>query len=283
MTILYRFWERLVPILNTVRIDSLKRTAENDEFLKKRKARQRRIRKRRMLIGFTLFIILLVIVGAILSLTVLFPIKTINVKGSEKYTAQEIASLCGINTGDNLFMSSVKISTLREKLPYIESIKIKRKLPDSITLTVSDAKPYACYFTDGMYYTVSMTGYVLEVTEQKPDSLFEIRAKDVKCVLGKAVDFGSDKTKELISEIVQLAEENGLSLNYIDVTDELEITVKSENRFIINLGTSNYLQNKFAHLSGMIKNIEEIKTGKINLSMWTEENTEGTFVEGSIE
>ena len=261
----------------------MKRTAENDEFLKKRKARQRRIRKRRIMIGFTLFTVLIATVFAVLSLTVLFPIKEITAKGSGKYTSEQIVALSGINIGDNLFMSSVKTEALREKLPYIESVKIKRTLEGNITLTVKDAEPYACYYSDGAYYTVSRAGYVLESGSEKPDTLFEIRAGGVKCVLGKAVDFSSEKTMDLISEIGGLAEEYGLKLNYIDVTNELTITVKAENRFVVNLGTSNSLQNKFAHLSGMIKNIEETKTGKINLSMWTAENTEGTFVEGGIE
>lgn len=261
----------------------MKRTAENDEFLKKRKARQRRIRKRRMLIGFTLFIVLLAAVGAVLSLTVLFPIQQITAKGSEKYTSEQIAAFSGINIGDNLFISSVKTDALREKLPYIESVKIKRTLPDSITITVKDAEPYACYYSDGAYYTVSRAGYVLENGEEKPDFLFEIRAGGVKCALGRAVVFSEEKTEELISQIGGFAEEYGIKLNCIDVTDELTITVKAENRFTVNLGTSNFLQNKFTHLSGMIKNIEETRTGKINLSMWTPENTEGTFVESTIE
>lgn len=273
----------MAPILNTVRIDSLKRTVENDEFLKKRKARQRRIRKRRMIIGFSLFLVLLAVVGIILSLTVLFPIKNITAKGSERYTAEQIISSSGITLGDNLFVSSFKTNGLREKLPYIESVKIKRTLPDSITITVKDALPYACYYGDGAYCTVSRSGYVLEIAEEKPESLLEVRAVGVKCTLGKAVSFSSEKSEELITEIGKLADEYGVSLNCIDVTDELNITLKTENRFIVNLGTSNFLQNKFAHLSGMIKNIEETKTGKINLSMWTESNTEGTFVAGSIE
>lgn len=261
----------------------MKRTAENDEFLKKRKARQRRIRKRRMIIGLSLFIVLLVAVGAVLSLTVLFPIKQITAKGSEKYTSEQIVASSGIDIGDNLFISSVKTDALREKLPYIESVKIKRTLPDSIAITVKDAEPYACYYSDGAYYTVSRSGYVLENGEEKPDSLFEIRAGGVKCALGKAVVFSEEGTEDLILEIGRLAEEYGLSLNCIDVTDEIALTVKAENRFVVNLGTSNYLDKKFAHLSGMIKNIGETKTGKINLSMWTSDNTEGTFVEGNIE
>ena len=261
----------------------MKRTAENDEFLKKRKARQRRIRKRRMIIGFSMFIVLLVTVFAVLSLTVLFPIKQITAKGSEKYTSEQIVALSGINIGDNLFMSKVKTESIREKLPYIESVKIKRTLPDSIAITVKDAAPYACYYSDGAYHTVSRSGYVLESGSEKPDSLFEIRADGVKCVLGKAVVFSEEGTEDLILEIGRLAEEYGLSLNCIDVTDEIALTVKAENRFVVNLGTSNYLDKKFAHLSGMIKNIGETKTGKINVSMWTSDNTEGTFVEGSIE
>ena len=236
-----------------------------------------------MLIGFTFFLVLLVIVGVILSLTVLFPIKSITAKGSEKYTSEQIVAMSGINIDDNLFVSSVNTDALREKLPYIESVKIKRTLPDGITITVKDAVPYACYYSGGKYYTVSKSGYVLEIGGEKPDSLFEIRAEGVKCVLGKAVAFSSQKTEDLISEIGGLAEEYGISVNYIDVTDELTVTLKAENRFIVNFGTSNFLQNKFAHLAGMIKNIEETKTGKINLSMWTAENTEGTFVAGDIE
>ena len=236
-----------------------------------------------MLIGFMLFIVLLILVGVILSLTVLFPINNITAKGSSKYTAEQIISSSGIKTGDNLFISSVKTDDLREKLPYVESVKVNRTLPDCITITVKDAVPYACYYSDGMYYTVSKLGYVLEALEEKPDSLFEIRASGIKCSLGKAVTFTSKKTEDLIYEIGGYAEDYGLSLGYVDVTDELAITAKAENRFIVNFGTSNFLSNKFAHLSSMIKNIEETKTGKINLSMWTTENTEGTFVAGDIE
>ena len=72
-----------------------------------------------MIIGLSLFIVLLVAVGAVLSLTVLFPIKQITAKGSEKYTSEQIVALSGINIGDNLFMSKVKTETIREKLPYI--------------------------------------------------------------------------------------------------------------------------------------------------------------------
>ena len=261
----------------------MKRTAQNDEFLKKRKARQRRIRRRRILIGLTLLIVLLIAAGAVLSLTVFFPIETLTAAGSEKYTAEQITELSGIDKGDNLFTASVKLDAIREKLPYIESVKLKRSLPDTLTITVTDAEDYACYYTDNKYFKVSKAGYVLDSLDEMPQELPIITATGVKCVLGKKVAFSNEKTEKLIGKIGTLAAEQGLTLNSIDVSDELSITVKAENRFAVNLGTSNYLESKFAHLAGMIKNIDPAKTGKINLSMWTADNTEGTFVEGSIE
>ena len=61
------------------------------------------------------------------------------------------------------------------------------------------------------------------------------------------------------------------------ITDELDIKIKTEGRFIVEFGTSNSLENKFAHLAGMIKNIDQSKTGTVNLSMWSASNTEGAL------
>ena len=238
----------------------MKKDLTKDEFLRKRAERQRRIRKRRLKILFCLIIIFLLALSVILCLTVFFPIEKIIVKGSKTYKAEQIIKASDIEIGDNLFVTSKgdALKKLKAELPYVEDIEFERELSGKLTITVKDAVPYACYYSDGMYYTVSKLGYVLEALEEKPDSLFEIRASGIKCSLGKAVTFTSEKTEDLIYEIGGYAEDYGLSLDYIDVTDELAITAKAENRFIVNFGTSNFLSNKFAHLSSMIKNILQI-------------------------
>ena len=261
----------------------MKRTQANDEFLRTRDARRRKLRRRRIISVLIFFLVALIAVGAVLSLTVLFPIETISAQGSEKYSSEEIVSVCGIKKGDNLFVSSVSEAQIKEKLPYIESIEIERRLPGTVVLKVKDAAEYACYLIEGKYYAVSESGQVLNVYEQKPQELFEIRTADVKCVLGRTAEFSGENTIGLIDEITSLASEYSLSLDRIDLTDELAVTVNVEQRFSVNFGTSNNLEEKFAHLSGMIKNIDGGKTGKINLSMWTSINTQGTFTEGSVE
>lgn len=261
----------------------MKQKVQNDEFTKKRNARRRKIRRRRIKIFLIFFMGLALVTGVILSLTVLFPIKYLCAKGSKIYSSEQIVDASGIKKDDNLFMAKASIDKIREKLPYAESVKIERKFPDTMVIVFNDAKEYACYNIGGKFFAVSKSGFVLNTYDSLPDGVFEIRQNSVKCNPGKEVEFKKEKTKELVENIIDLLEKNGLNINYIDINDELEIKVKTENRFIVNFGTSNSLENKFAHLASMIKNIGNDKTGKINLSMWTSTNTKGTFVAGSIE
>lgn len=261
----------------------MKNETVNDEFTRKRKARQRKIRKRRIKIFIGFLVVALLITCAVLSLTVLFPIDSITVTGSEKYTAEEILSAASIKKGDNLFTAKADAGAMAKKLPYVQSVQTVRKLPGSLTLKVKDAAEYACYKADGKYFTVSRSLHVLNRCDEPPENMLLILAGNVSCKVGEDVQYGDNKAGGLIEQIEKSAEEYSLTLNRIDITDELAISVKTEGRFVVNFGTSNGLDGKFAHLASMIKNIDAQKTGTVNLSMWSSSNTEGTFVEGTAE
>ena len=74
-----------------------------DEFLQRRKERQKKARKRRLVGWFIFVMILLLLVGVILSLTVFFPIAKLTFSGSDVYSSSQIADASGIDIGDNLF------------------------------------------------------------------------------------------------------------------------------------------------------------------------------------
>lgn len=255
----------------------------NDEFARKRILRRKRIIRRRIILGFGLFFVLLSAVFAVLSFTVLFPVKSVNAAGSKIYSQEEIVAACGINAGDNLLRADVDTEKIRKQLPYVQSVTVRRKLPDTVNITVKDAKENAVVGSGGKYYSVGRDWFVLNCYDEMPRDLIEIISEKIECKVGSFAKFSDAKTETLINDIEKNAGDCGIKLNEIDLTDELTVSVKAEGRFRVNMGTSNNLDKKFAHLGGMIKNIDPQKTGKINLSMWTPSNTEGTFVEGSAE
>lgn len=258
----------------------MKREVTRDEFIRKRIERQRRIRKRRLIAFFVIFIITLLCVGAVLCFTVFFPIVNITAKGSKIYSAEEILIECDIKKGENLFsVNRAKTENrLKTKLPFIEGISFNRELPGNLIITVKDAEEFACYVVDGVFYTVSAKGWVLEKNIEQPENLLIINAPNIKCKVGSEIEFKDGTQKDFVDGLITALNEEKLIANGVDITDALSIKLKVENRFEVNLGTANNLAEKISHLKGMIKEIPDEKVGKINLSMWTSDNKNGTFV-----
>lgn len=72
--------------------------------------------------------------------TVFFQVEQIEVSGNQRYTQEEIVAMTGIKAGDNLFrMNKFAIQDhVKEEMPYIEDILIRRKLPSTITIAVQE-------------------------------------------------------------------------------------------------------------------------------------------------
>ncbi len=262
----------------------MKQDYQNDQFLYKRKERQKKIRKRRLRIFFVIFMLLLLITGAVLSLTVLFPIKNITAKGSKVYNSAQIIEYSGIEKGDNLFAISKKetLDKLKKKLPFVETVELERTLPDTLNIKITDAKEYACYGINDKYYTVSQSGWVLEEYTEKPENVILIICDNVKCEMGTAVEFLEDSSHGVSQTIIDELLKRKITVDYVDITENASLKAKVNGRFIVNFGTAVDLEPKIKHLTSMMQEIGEKKTGIINLNMWNSQNTQGTFVQTDI-
>ncbi len=237
-----------------------------------------------MKIFFVFFLIVAIITGLILSLTVLFPIKHISAKGSRVYTSQQIIDECGVEIGDNIFTVSKteSLKRLKNKLPYVEKVEFNRSLPDELIIKVTDAKEYACYKVDKKYYTVSKDGWVLNSYKKKPKNVVVIVCDVAKCEVGNSIEFNEGVSHDDIQNLIEQLTNYKFEINSIDVSDIVELKVKIDNRFIVNFGTAVDLEFKIRHLNSMTKEMDKNATGKIDLSMWNSQNTQGTFVQTAI-
>lgn len=103
----------------------------------KRQQKKRKVRR------FYFFLTLLALVTLlVLSLTVFFNIRTFQVEGNLTYTAQQIISAAGMEEGDNLFrMNKFKVQQkILDKLPYVGSVEIYRKLPTTLCINIVETK-----------------------------------------------------------------------------------------------------------------------------------------------
>lgn len=100
----------------------------------------------------------LVICGAIVvALTLFFRVDTIVITGEERYTEQEILDATGIQTGDNLYLMNKNdvAGRMVTALPYLKTVRINRKLPDTLLIEVEECGTPLAVVQDGFAWLVS--------------------------------------------------------------------------------------------------------------------------------
>ena len=106
----------------------------------RRSSRSRKRRRSRGRLGplFKLLCLLTLVVALTAGATVFFRVEQVVVTGSSRYTQEEIVEVTGIEKGDNLYgWNKFAIAQrLRQTLPYIGEVTIRRALPSTILITV---------------------------------------------------------------------------------------------------------------------------------------------------
>ena len=211
---------------------------------------QRRAKVRKNVAVFVALALLLICVFTALSLTVFFNVENVEVGQFSYYTKSEIRDACGIQKGENLFLlSSDDIQkSLRASLPYVGTVKIKRKLPSTVQLVIEPAK--AVYAFQDMYgsYTLTEASYrVLEKYAPKSPH---------GCIIVKGAQVSEESKickKIQINEKAQIALETVLStlknhefkkVTSVDLSDESDIRIVYEDRIILKMGSQANLDYK---------------------------------------
>lgn len=242
--------------------------------MKKQKRRPKRRRRAGRGPGIILKLLcaVLMVGGALCAVTIFFRIKTVEVVGESRYNNSEILEAAGIEAGDNMFFMDKLGATRRifDSRAYIGEVKIVRRLPDKIEIQINAAAPVASVRMEDAYYLMDKTGKILEkVTEEIAKTTCYIEGIEAESAeVGKIVTFSEkDKQKGLFS-VLNSANESGIlsSIISINVEKTFEISLTYENRFTVQLGTSQDLDKKFAFLLKVLDELGTADTGTIDLS-----------------
>ena len=137
----------------------------------KRESKRKKKKRRKKRPFLTLFIIVLVAVGAVLLLrSALFSVTDIQVEGNRYYTPSQVIELSGIQTGSNLIFD-VKPRAAAKKLlqsPYIKNAKVERVLMGNVVITLEERVEYAAVEYGGSYVIIDTDGTVLRTADEEP-------------------------------------------------------------------------------------------------------------------
>lgn len=221
-----------------------------------------------------------VVVALLLGTSIFFKAKKVVVSGSETYTAHQISQAAGIQDDDNLLLiNKAKISgKLTKQLPYIKSVRVQIKLPDTVLIEVTEvAVTYAVQATDTQWWLMEKDGKVI-------DKISAAEAKDYTQILGvrlenpvageKAVAeepepqetmedgttipptvYGSERLSAVLT-ILQNLEKRGLvgnDVKSVDVSEYGNIVLWYNEQYQVFLGGVDQMDKKIRDLKQIIE------------------------------
>jgi len=237
-------------------------------------ANSRRRRKRRTgkkTIHYTLLILFVLAAGAILSLTTFFKIEAVSVAGTDHYSEEEMIAASGIQSGENLFrVSGAKVEeTLKEQYPYIESVKISRKLPPTVEIKITQAIPSAAVFEGDKIVLITREGKVLE----RGKIFIPPAVPAVQGIPTTGVPEGQllgEEAKEplvMVNYLLDAMEGVGFQgITNVDVRDPLNMLIIYENRLLFKMGTEADLEHKLFFIQNVLKDLGPEEQGRIDVS-----------------
>ncbi len=210
-----------------------------------------RKRRRNMSLQYSVIAFIVLLIFALLSVTVLFNIKTAVVEGSSIYTPEEIITAGGINGGDNMIRKNMGKAeqTITSELIYIETAEIKRKLPSSVEIIVTPCTETASLESEDGFMIVSSMGKILRFSEEPAEGTRIFYGTEPAEGMSPGMIFSSadDEKTKVIFRLMELSEEStfGEQITSYDVRDRLNISCVYDNRIEVDIGVITDADYKF--------------------------------------
>ncbi|MCI9330947.1 MAG: FtsQ-type POTRA domain-containing protein [Oscillibacter sp.] len=248
-------------------------------------ARRKHTKRRRRRGGFGFLYKLLsvfVICGAILAaMTLFFRVDNIAVSGQKRYTAEEIQAASGVELGSNMYLLNkydVR-QNIWSQLPYIEDIRINRKLPDTLLIEIRESgRPFALV-QDGSAWLISAGGKIVEQVPEEEAGAYglisgcQLLAPSVGTQMALATEYASQQTSLL--DLIEALDQAGLTENVDGIRlDELSyLKMDYIGRFTVWIAYGADYEWELQKLTATLadEKIQDNMTGTIDLRLNSEQ------------
>lgn len=215
-----------------------------------------------------------IIVAIIFVMSVFFRVSDIRVTGNTHYTDEEIIRAIDIEEGDNLFFFDrfAAISRVFAKLPYIEEVTVLRKLPDMVTIEVTESTALAYIRLGDEKWTMDHNCKVLgKAADNETGQLVQVNGINPGTLLiGEQLTTsdGNAGEVEYLAEILYQIQERGLTaeISEVEFISPDDVQLRYDGRFTVKLGNSEKTEYKFGMLVAVIGKLGSGDVGLIDLS-----------------
>lgn len=232
-----------------------------------------------------------VVLALLFGLSLFFKVENVEVAGTNKYQVWDVREASGIRDGENLLtLSKSRISgNIIANLPYIKSVQIAIRLPDTVVIQVEELEViYAISDEAGLWWLMDANGRIVEATTPA-DAQDHLRVQGVRITgaqVGKqavayepepetdsegnpkpVVITGADRLQAAIT-VLRALEENSIlgMVPSLDVQNLADIRLTYTTRFQVLLGTQENMTYKIGAMKEAVEQMGNYESGELDAS-----------------
>ncbi len=218
---------------------------------------------------------LIICAALVFGLSVFFRVSGIEVQGNSLYTAEEIIEASGIESGDNLFFINrfSAVSRIHSKLPYVETARIDRSLPNKLVIVVAESKAIAYVGAEDGTWAIDRSCKLLgKAAGEDLNGLIRIEGLvPIAPEAGQVIAPGESESPKVnyLAAILSEIESLGLRdrITYIDINGIVNPFFDYLGRFTVKLGADEDIEYKFQLLLSAVEALNEGDRGTLDLSI----------------
>lgn len=221
------------------------------------------LRGKTTLVG--LFLAAIIALG-ILLFSNFFSIKRAIVLGNERIRNEDIENILKdaisgkrlylFSAGNIILINDGKIKKkILDEMPLIENIEIKRMLPNSLKIKISERQPFAIWETTGKKYLIDSKGIIAyEIKDNNTNNLPIIYDRQNKSVEIKGEATFPQQINFIRNVLDSLKKETNLEVESVSLPNSLgfEVDVKIKNGFLIYFNTERSVESQIRDLKSTL-------------------------------
>ena len=219
--------------------------------------------------------LILIAAAAIVFLSLFFRVSIIQVKNDTVYTDEDIMAASGIEKGVNLlFINNFSaVSSIYATMPYVESVSLKRAMPNRIILEVTGSEAAACVSFGDDYWLINASGKLLEKIDARAARSF-IRVEGMEPlqpVAGEIMTVSEENTGKdvfLYELLGQFRLRNIVKkIDWVDLSDLNDPRFSYDGRYTVILSSTTDLSRRLSLIESAIAQLAEGDAGTLELEM----------------
>lgn len=232
---------------------------------KESRRKQRRFRTRFYIIVIT---VILLIAGFFFSISGVFTIDSIEIRGNSHYNTEEIINMAHASPGRNIIYNdgSDKIVGYLENNPYIKKASVTKKFPSTLVITVEERTERIAFRYDDDYLLMDEDGILLKKTRNEPTTTVVEGNIVNRIKLGEAIGTEDKELMKKTTDLIKAMIAADMYFVKIDMSDKKQVRAYIYETLVVRTEYEMLMENlKNGRLHQVVEKLfaEGIKRGTI--------------------